>query len=77
MDVGDLGILAFNWGQSGKTWAEADFTGDGEVDVGDLGVLAFNWSWVGDPAGAGNVPEPASLTLLALGGLLAIRRRRA
>jgi hypothetical protein len=44
VDVGDLGILAANYGQSGKTWAEGDFNGDGVVDVGDLGILAAHYS---------------------------------
>lgn len=43
VDVGDLGILAANYGGSGKTWAEGDFNGDGLVDVGDLGILAANY----------------------------------
>jgi alpha-L-arabinofuranosidase len=43
VDVGDLGILAANYGGSGKSWAQGDFNGDGLVDVGDLGILAANY----------------------------------
>lgn len=43
VDVGDLGILAANYGGSGKTWAQGDFNGDGLVDVGDLGILAAHY----------------------------------
>jgi hypothetical protein len=43
VDVGDLGILAANYGGSGKTWAQGDFNGDGMVDDGDLGILAANY----------------------------------
>jgi len=43
VDVGDLGILAANYGSSNKNWNEGDFTGDGVVDVGDLGILAANY----------------------------------
>jgi hypothetical protein len=43
VDVGDLGILAANYGGSNKTWAQGDFNGDGLVDVGDLGILAANY----------------------------------
>jgi uncharacterized protein (DUF2141 family) len=43
VDVGDLGILAANYGGSNKTWAQGDFNGDGMVDVGDLGILAANY----------------------------------
>lgn len=76
VNVGDLGILAANWGQSGKGWDQANFTpSDYVVDVGDLGVLAANWGWVA-PGGQGAVPEPATLSLLALGGLTMLRRMR-
>ena len=43
VDVGDLGILAANYGQSGKSWNQGDFNGDKKVDVGDLGILAANY----------------------------------
>jgi hypothetical protein len=43
VDVGDLGILAANYGGSGKTWEQGDFNGDGKVDVGDLGILAAHY----------------------------------
>jgi hypothetical protein len=44
VDVGDLGILAANYGTAfGATWDKGDFNGDGTVDVGDLGILAANY----------------------------------
>jgi T5SS/PEP-CTERM-associated repeat protein len=44
VDVGDLGILAANYGvTSGAIWSMADFNGDAKVDVGDLGILAANY----------------------------------
>jgi hypothetical protein len=44
VDVGDLGILAANYGTTRNvSWTQGDFTGDGIVDVGDLGILAANY----------------------------------
>ena len=43
VDVGDLGILAANYGGTGKHWTQGDFNNDGKVDVGDLGILAANY----------------------------------
>jgi lysophospholipase L1-like esterase/uncharacterized protein (DUF2141 family) len=43
VDVGDLGILAANYGCSGKIWSQGDFNGDSKVDVGDLGILAASY----------------------------------
>jgi hypothetical protein len=43
VDVGDLGILAANYGQINRTCAQGDFNDDGLVDVGDLGILAAHY----------------------------------
>jgi hypothetical protein len=43
VDVGDLGILAANYGGSDKSWGQGDFNGDHLVDVGDLGILAAHY----------------------------------
>jgi hypothetical protein len=44
VDVGDLGILAANYGKTnGVTWSQGDFNEDGAVDVGDLGILAAHY----------------------------------
>lgn len=44
VDVGDLGILAANYGiTEGATRAMGDINNDGAVDVGDLGILAANY----------------------------------
>jgi hypothetical protein len=55
VDVGDLGILAANYGRnlqsegvvSSLWWSLGDFNEDGKVDVGDLGILAANYGTSG------------------------------
>jgi len=68
---------------AGATWAQGDSDRDGDVDVYDYLALKVNFGWA-DPPGQGQippaqgtVPEPATLSLLALGGLALIRRRPA
>ena len=77
VSIGDLSIMAGNWNQTEFTngYADADFNGDGEVGIGDLSIMAGNWGWE-KPGGGVSIPEPATLSLLCLGGLALLRRRR-
>jgi hypothetical protein len=54
VDVGDLGILAANYGAiAGLSWSKGDFNSDGAVDVGDLGILAAHYGeGVANPSSA-------------------------
>ena len=77
--VGDLGVLASQWGTSGSLPLNADLNGDGIVGVGDLGMLAANWGATGGPSlgGARVVPVPSAA--VAGGALLigvGLRRSR-
>ncbi len=56
------------------TWFDGDFTFDGRVDFRDYLIWKAN---VGSSVpGAGKIPEPATLTLVALGAAAAMLRRR-
>ncbi len=72
VDAFDLGIWQTQFGQTGEGLT-ADFDDDGDVDAFDLGLWQTNFGTGLDGAA---VPEPATLGLLALGGLAALRRRR-
>ena len=71
----DLTVLATTWQTAVPEGTGADFVADGFIDDLDLTVLATAW-----PAGAGLdasiIPEPATLSLLALGGVALLRRNR-
>jgi hypothetical protein len=73
VDLLDLQILLNNWQRSGSGvgWAQGDFNGDGVVDFADFQILLDDWN----PAGFTPAPEPATLTVLLLGGLLTTLRR--
>ena len=55
----------------------ADFDDDGDVDLDDFAVIRGNWGFgvVTAPPGGTATPEPATMSLLALGGLMVLRRR--
>jgi len=77
VDVADLGVLGANFNQSNMTFADGDFNGDGATDVADLGILGANWTASQTTGNASAlVPEPTTLSLLAMSVLMVGRRRR-
>jgi len=70
----DLGILATNYNQTGRAWADGDFTWNGVVNYKDLGILATNYaSTTGGQIQLGQpppLPEPGTMALLAAGAVL-------
>lgn len=46
------------------------------MNVGDLGILAGQWGWSRPVGAASAVPEPMSLVVLGLAGLMLPRRRK-
>jgi hypothetical protein len=85
VNVGDLGVLATNYGLTGD-WSKGDFTFDGKIDVGDLGQLATFYGTsiptgsssaiAANPQATVAVPEPASLIMVMSIGLWNRRRHR-
>ena len=76
VNAADYIALKSHMGQSGgATPAEGDFNNDGNVDWEDLQLLQFHYGDVGEGI-ADAIPEPTTLGLLAMVGLVMIRRRR-
>jgi len=71
VDGGDYTLWADHYGECGVGLPEGDFTGEGCVDGADYTIWADNYG-----TGTAAIPEPATLSLLALGACLPILRRR-
>jgi hypothetical protein len=69
VDVADYDVWAANVGKTGAAWCQGDLNGDGLVDVADYDIWAAN---VGNTA---STPEPATMAMLAIGGIGALLRR--
>ena len=69
----DLAIMKIWFGTWPRQWVHGNANCDNIVDATDLAILKANF---GFEAPTGAVPEPASLTLLGLGGLTLLRRRK-
>jgi hypothetical protein len=80
VDINDLTVVLANYGQTGATWIDGEFTGDGTVDINDLTIVLTHYgqSLGATASGMAAVPEPSSVGLLAAGlaGLLAWGARR-
>jgi hypothetical protein len=76
--IGDLNIVLGNWNQNVPPGDPlADPTDDGFVGIADLNFVLGNWN-TGTPVAAdANIPEPGSVALLIVGGLVLLRRRLA
>ena len=69
----DLAALEATYGSAGG-WDNGNLGHDGIVNATDLALLAVNY--VPGEGGEAGVPEPATLSLLALAGVAMLRRRR-
>ena len=70
----DLDTVLAEWGETVVPGVPADPTGDGFVGQADLDTVLADWGMGTPPSPP--VPEPGALSLLAIGALAVIRRRR-
>ena len=70
VDVTDLTTVSANWDDEAD-WCGGDFNWDGTVNIVDLTVLAANWNF-----GGGQIPEPATLSLLSMATVALVGHKR-
>ncbi len=74
VSAGDYAAVQSNFGNTGEPGILGDANADGVVSAGDYASVQANF---GNTAGAEIVPEPATISLLAVGALaMRIRRRK-
>ena len=77
-DFLDFQVLLDHWQATGPNigWQQGDFNGDYTVDFLDFQKLLDYWNPGGWNFAPAQTPEPASLSLILLGGLALLRRSR-
>lgn len=72
VNITDFAVLAAGFNQPG-TWASGNFNNDATINISDFALLASHFNEVG---GRTAVPEPAAISLLAIGAAAMNRRRK-
>ncbi len=80
VDSADLATWQQNYdplGENQNTFDMGDWSGDGLIDSADLALWQQNYDPIGPGGlGAAHTPEPATLLLLVVGGVVLLKQRR-